>query len=371
MLFRLTVLFSIGWMLGFSSICGSASASTQSALETRYLPYAQSEVERVFDGLSQMSKRERYWRTISEIRSTRSEGALPLSGLRLVLDPGHIGGRWAEVEARNFRIQEDDFWVREGDLVLEVALEVERQLELLGAEVYLTRSTNTPLNQKPPAAYVGQAMSSMLAPELNDLEALNVFTEEVIEISNRLAAVSGELMARARWINDEVQPDAVISLHINAAPWPEGERALVKSNHLHVLVFGCLNEGELNSSGQEASLLVKLQNGSGLEEAKLGMGLARHLRRVTGLPATAYEGTNAKLLEESEGYVWARNLLLLRRVECPIVLLEPYVANSQVVYDRLQAALSARANGSLETGDILMEYVAGVIEGVLEVYGDE
>jgi hypothetical protein len=66
------------------------------------------------------------WRTAAEIRNARGENALPLSGLRLVLDPGHIGGVWAEAEGRHFRIGEDDFPVREGELVLEVAGRVRR-----------------------------------------------------------------------------------------------------------------------------------------------------------------------------------------------------------------------------------------------------
>jgi hypothetical protein len=62
--------------------------------------------------------------------------------------------------------------------------------------------------------------------------------------------------------------------------------------------------------------------------------------------------------------------MLLRLVECPVVLLEPYVANSRGIYPRLQQAIQRRAEGApLAEDDILVEYAAGVVGAILEVYG--
>ncbi len=75
-------------------------------------------------------------------------------------------------------------------------------------------------------------------------------------------------------------------------------------------------------------------------------------------------------MEPGSGYLWARNLLLLRLVECPVILLEPYVANSGQAYPRLQAAIKARAEGrDPEANDLLVEYADAVVQGVLSVYG--
>jgi hypothetical protein len=64
--------------------------------------------------------------------------------------------------------------------------------------------------------------------------------------------------------------------------------------------------------------------------------------------------------------------MLLRYVECPVVLLEPYIANSQEAYPRIQEALRRRALGkSLPEDDILTEYAGAVVRGVLAAYGPE
>jgi len=185
-----------------------------------------------------------------------------------------------------------------------------------------------------------------------------------------LAAVSGDLAARARWINEVAQPDAVISLHINASKWPDGELKLVEANNLHVLIFGCMTASEMESASQIRQFRRKLSNRSAGMEQVLGLALAESLSAATDLPAYTYSGLNAVEISGSEGYLWARNLMLLRSVECPSVLLEPYIANSEVGYRRLQSALKTRALGEgPEVEDILVEYADAVVAGVLKAYG--
>jgi len=340
------------------------------ALSSRYLPYAPDATDAVKSDLAKLPKLERYWRTAEEIKAARSADALPLEGLRLVIDPGHIGGQWADVEARNFRVSESDFWIREGELVLEVALDVKDQLEGLGADVFLTRTRNEPLSTQPASAFISEAIEGMDVPVDSDSESMSLFNELVLKKATQMAAVRGELLARADWINDEIQPDAVLSLHIDAAPWPKSDlHELVPNNHLHVLIFGCLSKAELLAPFQTFDLLVKLQNGSGGEESELGEAMARALKEATGLPAFTYEGENAVLLPNTEGYLWARNLLLLRKVQCPIALLEPYVANSEGVYLRLQEAIRDRKMGmDLSESDLLKEYAEAVVAGVIDHY---
>ena len=129
---------------------------------------------------------------------------------------------------------------------------------------------------------------------------------------------------------------------------------------------------ELAGPGQRERLLRKLQNGSGPEELLLAGALAQSLAEATGLPASKYEGSHALRPSEEKPYVWARNLMLLRLVECPVVLLEPYVANSAAAYARLQAALQARVDGrEPEEGDVLLEYADAIVAGVLDAYGPD
>ena len=374
------------YCLGFWLCVGLASAvraggATATALAVRYAPYADWQKVMDVDLLAGQSV-IRYWRTAEEIAAARAEADLPLTGLHLALDPGHIGGKWAEAEGRQFRIAADDFYVREGELVLEVAQRVRAQLVGLGAQVTLLREANVRVNPKGPIDYLERAAQQVPAPTGASLAALIDYGLALRARAVRLSIVSGDLAERARLVNEVIQPDALISLHINAAAWPssesvsesesESERQLVASNHVHVLIFGCMSEGELQSGRQQAQLAVKLGNDSGAAEHLLGAALAEALAAGTGLPASTYEGRNAIRLDAGNTYLFARNLLLLRSVECPTVLLEPYVANSVPVYPRIQAALANRATGApLTEDDILVEYADAVVAGVLGCYADD
>lgn len=372
-------LFFLGSLV---SLPASEAEGLASELATRYAPYADWQSLLDVDVLAKQPV-SRYWRTPQEIVSQREEGDLPLSGLHLALDPGHCGGRWAAAEGRQFRIAEDDFYVREGELVLEVAQLVRAQLLELGAEVTLLRETNARVNPKSPVDYLEMAAEQVPLPKEQSFSALWAYADAIRGRAVRLSIITGDLAERARLVNQEIRPDALISLHINAAAWPapavsedeegrEPHLRLVNTNNLHALIFGCLSTGELQSGRQQEQLAVKLVNGSGAPERLLGEALTASLAEATELPAATYQGTNAISLSSDQPYLFARNLLLLRMAECPTVLLEPYVANSVGVYGRIQSALANRAAGEpLAEGDLLLEYADAVVAGVLACYGLE
>ena len=294
----------------------------------------------------------------------------PLIGLRLALDPGHIGGMWADWEERSFRISTDDYWIREGELVLEVAQLVRAKLEALGAEVILLRDSNYPLNPVSVADYCILAAEGFVASAIASIYKQNANVAYAHNRSLRTVVVTEELAERARIVNEVIRPDALISLHINATPWPRGEQRLVVEDHSHVLIFGCLSATELALPGQRNRLFTKLFNGSGPIEVKLANALGRSIAEATSLPASEYEGENAIRINAYVPEVWARNLMLLRLVDCPTVMLEPYIANSRNSYPRLQKALAIRAKSlPVPKDDILFEYADAVVNGVLRAYG--
>ncbi|MFT5826998.1 MAG: N-acetylmuramoyl-L-alanine amidase [Yoonia sp.] len=351
-----------------SAIDASALATD---MTTRYAPYADWSKVVDVDVLARQSS-SRYWRTAEEIVVARAEGALPLAGLHLALDPGHIGGQWAEAEGRHFRITENDFYVREGELVLQVAQRAREQLVALGATVTLLREANLPVNPRAPIDYLQMAAAQVPEPTESTPSALWEYGCALRGRAERLSIVTGDLIERARLVNQVIKPDALISLHINAAAWPKSESGfqLVDTNNLHALIFGCMSAGELQVGRQQAQLAVKLVNESGAPEYLLGDALVAALAEATSLPAARYEGRNAILLDSEQPYLYARNLLMLRMAECPTVLLEPYVANSVTAYGRLQAGLADRAAGrELAEDDILVEYADAVVAGVLACYG--
>ena len=363
-----------------ASLSATQAPMLASELTTRYAPYANWQSVVDVDALAQRSE-SRYWRTAEEIALQRSGSDLPLAGLHIALDPGHIGGQWAAAEGRQFRIAEDDFYVREGELVLAVAELARAKLMALGAKVSLLREVAVRVNPNNPLDYLELAAEQVSPPKESSLSALWVYGRAIRARAIHLSIVKGDLMERARLVNQEVQPDALISLHINAAAWPTENQSeasesgsakfrLVDANNLHVLIFGCLSDEELQAENQLEQLVVKLTNGSGPAERLLGDALASALAEATELPAASYRRNNAILLSSQQPYLFARNLLLLRMTECPTVLLEPYVANSVGAYVQLQSALANRAAGRvLAEDDILLQYAEAVVAGVRTHYG--
>ena len=353
-------------------------------LAKRYIPYVFEAI--TFTDNPVLQYTDPWWSTPEEIRSSCPDAVflairkpnvahkstslnLPLIGLRLALDPGHIGGMWADWEERCFRMCVKDYWMREGELVLEVALRVRTKLKAFGAEVFLLRDSTYPQNSRSVVDYFLLSAEECVATAIASIYEQNDSSLFTHDRSLRNAFVVEEIIERARVVNDVIRPDALISLHINAAPWPKGEQHLVEENHSHVLIFGCLSAAELAMPGQKDRLFTKLTNGSGQIEIKLATALGRSLAEATGLPASEYEGENAIRVNADVPEVWARNLMLLRLVDCPTVMLEPYIANSINSYARLQKALAIRAeNLPISRDDILVEYTNAVVDGVMSAY---
>ncbi|MGB8166123.1 MAG: hypothetical protein WCF18_01440, partial [Chthoniobacteraceae bacterium] len=90
----------------------------------------------------------RYWRPASAL--SPAPGDRPLAGVKIALDPGHLGGEWAKMEERWFQIGLSKPVV-EGELTLRVAELLAPQLRALGAEVSLVRDHLGPTTPDRPA----------------------------------------------------------------------------------------------------------------------------------------------------------------------------------------------------------------------------
>ena len=87
----------------------------------------------------------RLWRPAKSLRSAGRDK--PLAGLKVALDPGHLGGSWAKMEERWFRAG-DNKPVQEGDLTLCVARLLAARLRQLGAKVSFVRNDDEPTTAK-------------------------------------------------------------------------------------------------------------------------------------------------------------------------------------------------------------------------------
>ncbi|HEU4679564.1 MAG TPA: N-acetylmuramoyl-L-alanine amidase, partial [Terrimicrobiaceae bacterium] len=169
----------------------------------------------------------RYWRSRQQLPP--EEPGKPLAGLRIALDPGHIGGDWARMEQRWFQI--GDFPpVTEGDMTLTVAQLLTPRLEALGAEVFLTRDSAAP------AISLGVDQLTSLAAESLGEKGILSDEESLRKESERLFYRVAEIRRRATLVNEIIRPDMVVCLHFNAEAWGDPNNPqLVDENHLHFL----------------------------------------------------------------------------------------------------------------------------------------
>ena len=296
--------------------------------------------------------------------ANQSSPSFQISGSKILIDPGHIGGEFSEMEGRHFSFG-DDKPVKEGDLALNVALLVKSELEKKGAKVQLTREGNQPVTKLRPNDFDDLAMTWF-----KKMEWLHGLSEDEknkrIEKRKELYFYRvSEIMARSQIIK-KMKPDLVLCIHLNAAPWPDPEKkSLVSRNDYHVLVNGCYMGGEVAYDNQRFEMIWRLLNRWDVREKFIAEHMSKAFAQKTSLPAFAYKGPNALKIGEVEG-VWARNLLANRIYEAPVVFLEPYIANSETVYQRIKMG---NLDGQKKTGQqtkisLVREYASAVVFGL-------
>lgn len=299
----------------------------------------------------------REWRTAAEMGPAPAER--PLEGVRVAIDPGHIGGRWARIEERWFQIG-DDPPVQEGDMTLRVAYLLRPRLEELGASVSLVRDDTEPITDYRPESLMETARE--------------IQPDSPQQLAERLFYRTAEIRARARRVNNVLKPDIVLCLHFNAESWGDPSNpTLVPRHHLHLLVNGAYTDSEIALADQRHHIVKKIVEGIHPEEAAIATAVATRFVRDTRLPPYLYEPNSKRaLLIDNNPYVWARNLLANRLYDCPVVFLEPYVMNSTLDYPRIQAGDYAglREVDGKQRPSIFREYADAVAGGLAEYYRD-
>jgi len=295
--------------------------------------------------------------------------AVPNKIRRIAIDPGHIGGKYSEMEGRHFRMGDDPF-VKEGDLTLQVARRLKSLLDARGFESFLIRENVEPVTPKRPQDFAQLAEKwikeidrKVLSPQ--ELEELKTKRQEML-----FYRVS-EIRARAQKVNESLKPDLVICLHLNAAPWPDPEKkGLVDRNDYHVLVNGCYMGGELAYDDQRFEMLYRLLSGWTVIEQAVAEEISREFGELPNFPAFAYKGPNAVKVGKLPG-VWARNLLANRIFKCPVVFLEPYIANSEFEYNRIQLGDYPGTRGieGHQRMAIIEEYAQTVFKAIIRYTG--
>ncbi|MEY2479926.1 MAG: hypothetical protein QOI04_853 [Verrucomicrobiota bacterium] len=314
------------------------------------------------------------WRTAKSLPPPKPDK--PLSGLRVALDPGHLGGKWAKMEERWFQVG-DTAPVQEGDLALRVARMVALRLKDLGAKVSFVRSRNEPVTSKRPDDFRELARKILIKngvpqPRPEVLDPNDPAKEQTIRWQSEILFYRySEIRRRAVLVNTKLHPDLVLCLHFNAEGWGDPKNpTLIDHNHLHLLVSGSYLKDELEYDDERFEMLRKLLSRAYDEELPLADTIAGAMAEETQLPAFEYPTTLTTTKVGSTGYVYARNLLATRLYRCPVVYCEPYVMNSRDAFARIQAGDyegMRNINGS-ERKSIFREYAESVADGLVEYY---
>lgn len=298
-----------------------------------------------------------------------------LNGLKIALDPGHIGGTWAQMEERWFQVG-DSKPVQEGDMTLLVAKLLAPKLRALGATVSFVRDKTEPVTPKRPDDLEEVSKSVLLragnaAPREDYSGPADPEKEHTVRWENELLFYrNSEIRQRAELVNNALKPDLTLCLHFNAEAWDDPRAPkLTDHNHLHLLVNGAYLPPELEFDDVRFEMLERLLSRTHDEELPLAEDLARTMARRTHLPPYEYTTDNVTKVGAS-GYVYARNLSANRLYDCPVVYFEPYVMNSDEVFWRVQEGDYAgvrNVNGT-DRPSIYREYADGIVDGLVEYY---
>jgi N-acetylmuramoyl-L-alanine amidase len=315
----------------------------------------------------------RTWRAAAEMPPLK--GRPLLSDIHIAIDPGHIGGAYAQMEERMLSFAPGES-IQEGDLTLTTAQVLAERLKALGAYVSLVRDRAEPVTQQRPSDFVIQARQLLVdagfpLPQENytgvtgDAKILTVQWQ-----SEKLFYRVSEIHARGEKVNATIKPDVVLCLHFNAEAWGDATAPQFSPmNHMHVLVNGCYSPLELEQQDVRFEMFRRLFSRVHQEELPLAEAVANSMRLATGLPAYVYTTPNARRIG-TNSFVYARNLLANRLYDCPVVYLEPYVMNNEETYHRLlRGHFLGRTliAGRLQTSAI-EDYVQGVVKGIVAYY---
>jgi len=316
------------------------------------------------------------WRPARSLPPARAEK--PLFGLRIALDPGHLGGKWAKMEERWFQVGNSKP-VEEGDLTLRVARLLAPRLRELGAKVSFIRNSNEPITAKRPEDFRELARKILIKngvpqPRADVLDPNDPAKEQTIRWQSEILFYRySEIRRRAALVNFKLHPDLVLCLHFNAEGWGDPNNpTLTDTNHLHLLVNGSYLAEELEFDDERFEMIRRLLSRAYEEELPLADTIAATMARETGLPAYQYPTTNSTTKVGTSGYLYARNLLATRLYRCPVVYCEPYVMNSKDAFARIQAGdyEGVHAINGVERKSIYREYADSVVEGLIQYYSN-
>jgi N-acetylmuramoyl-L-alanine amidase len=318
----------------------------------------------------------RWFRTPAEFRQESHPLDKPLNGLRIAIDPGHIGGAWAQMEERSTRYN-GSAPVQEGDLNLITARLLKKQLIDLGATVYAVRDSTEPVTPYRPADMLEEAREMLVAHSAHstNLRALPsdkinlLFGSRVMQLAEFLFYRCSEIVERGNRIRNNFVPDITVTLYIDATPG-SGRGHLTSANANIFFVHGAYTKTEMTDPEMQRRCIYKMVEGSSDIESEVASDIANVFAKKTGYGPVKYGDSSTTRKVSDNPYVVARNLAANREYDGPVVCTEPYFMNNHTAYQRFLAADydgERKFDGKNYTS-IFREYADCVAQGLVKAY---
>jgi N-acetylmuramoyl-L-alanine amidase len=319
----------------------------------------------------------RWFRTPEEFRAANHTPGKPLDGLRVAIDPGHIGGPWAQMEERSTRYN-GSAPVQEGDLNLITARILKKELTDMGASVYVVRDSTDPVTPYRPPDFIEEARELLIAhaKDKANLRALPpdhlnlLFGSRLTELTEFLFYRCSEIIERGNRIRNNFVPDITVTLYIDATPRSSHNR-LTDVNQNIFFVGGSYTKTEMQSPDMQQRCVYKICEGGADIEAEVADAISTVFVQRTGLGPVKYgDSSTTRQVLPNDLFVVARNLAANREYDGPVVCTEPYFMNNRIVYQRLLAGDydGTRNFNAKPYTSIFREYADCVAQGLVKAY---
>jgi hypothetical protein len=318
----------------------------------------------------------RWFRTPEEFRAEPHPIDKPLNGLRVAIDPGHIGGPWAQMEERSTRYH-GSAPVQEGDLNLITGRLLKQELTDMGASVFVVRDATEPVTPYRPEDMLPEARELLVQHSSHSNvralppDKLNLlFGHRLMDLAEFLFYRCSEIKERGNRIRNNFVPDITITLYIDATPG-SGRGKLTSANANIFFVQGSYTAREMADPEMRRRCVYKMVEGGSDIEAEVADAISGVFAQRTGLKPVGYgNSSTTRQVIPDNSYVVARNLAANRDYDGPVVCTEPYFMNNQVVYQRLLAGdyEGEKTFDGKPYGSIFREYADCVAQGLVKSY---
>jgi N-acetylmuramoyl-L-alanine amidase len=295
--------------------------------------------------------------------------AKPLKGLTIAIDPGHIGGAWANIEERHFKYKSYPP-VQEGDLTLITAEHLATALKSAGATVILTRTEAEPVTTLRPQDFLHDSLE--WAADTTRGFSDRYFTFRYKWYSQFLFYRVAEIAARAQLLA-KYQPDFTLCLHYNAAPWSGRRPRLFNVQKLVTFVHGSYLKEEIESPTQKFELFKKLfENSTPIEIEIADVVSSKMAERLQMKPENYTDWKAADRVSENP-YIWSRNVIANREIPGPVIFLEGLYMNDRESFYRIQAGdyEGLKTIRGKSHPSVFREFAQATADGIIEHYREK